>query len=765
MDPGQRRPAAAGDVRLLILGFTAGVLLVHALRELPGVLPLLLLAVPALLPWRGRRLWSAFAFGVLFAVWHGQSALAERWPPERHGEDLWVQGTIASLPEARRVATADDAVLSDWRFLFRSDDPELPAGIRTSWYRSDAVIRGGECWRLQLRMRTPHGSLNPGGFDYEAWLLRQHVGAIATVRQAEPCGVSPGYPVLKTRQAIVAHMERLLGTHEGAALLIALTMGDTSGLRSSDWEVFRQTGTTHLVAISGMHLVVVAAFAFLCLRWLWSLWPRLCLRVPAQRVGLYGSAALAVIYAFLAGFQPPVARAMFMLLILVLAAAMHRLDQPSRALAWAWLLILLLDPFAVLAPGLWLSFGAVAAIFYLSRGRWRQLAGWKLAVQLQLFLSLVLAPLTLGYFQGFAWASPLINLVAVPLFTLLSPLLLVAVLAAAVSDGVGAWLLQLSADAMAWSLQALRFLSEALPQAWIAGSPPWPALALAVIGSVLLFSPRGLPLRWLGLLCFMPLLFPPQAPLRGDLEVTALDVGQGLAVVVRTPRHVLLFDAGPAFEEGFDAGSSVVVPYLLSQGIREIDLLMLSHGDNDHAGGIPAVRRLLRVHRELGTERSQPCRDGERWNWDGVQFELLHPDETSWSSNNSSCVLRIEGSFSVLLPGDIERAAEARLLRAHGDGLASDLVLAPHHGSRTSSTAAFVRAVKPAVVVHAAGWRSRFGHPRPEVVERYAETGARQYTTGVSGAVRVWQPAPGEPLQVETWRARASRWWNAAEAP
>ncbi len=765
MDPGRRRPALAGDLRLLTLGFTAGVLLVHALRQLPGLLPLLLLIVPVLLPWRGRQLWTAFTFGVLLTVWCGQAALADRWPPERHGEELWVQGAVASLPEVRRSSSADGAVRSDWRFEFTPEDRALPRHIRVSWYRSEVSLRGGECWRLKLRLRSPHGSLNPGGFDYEAWLLRQQVGALATVREGEPCGVAAGQPLLKLRQAIVSHLQARLGEHPGAALLIALSMGDTSGLRDGDWEVFRRTGTTHLVAISGMHLVVIAGFAFLCLRWLWSLSPRLCLWLPAQRLALYGSALLAVIYAFLAGFQPPVARAMFMLLILVVAAAAHRLDQPSRALALAWLLILLLDPFAVLAPGLWLSFGAVAAIFYLSRGRWRAATGWRLALQLQLLLSLVLAPLTLGYFHGFAWASPLINLLAVPLFTLLSPLLLVAVLVAGVSDTVGGWLLLRAADAMAWSLQALRFLSEQLPQAWIPGSPPWPALALAVIGAVLLFVPRGLPLRRLGVLCCLPLLFPVRAPVVGGLEITALDVGQGLAVVVRTPQHVLLFDAGPAFDEGFDAGASVVVPYLLQQGIREIDLLLLSHGDNDHAGGVAAVRRSLPIAREIGTAHGTPCRDGERWIWDGVAFELLHPDDAHWSSNNSSCVLRIGGSFSALLPGDIERAAEARLLQRDPAALAVDLLLTPHHGSRTSSTAPFVQAVAPAVVVHSAGWRSRFGHPRPEISERYAQLGAQQYTTGVSGAIRVWRGAPGAPLQVESRRAQAARWWNAAAQP
>ena len=769
MDPGQRLPARGRDPRLLILCFTAGVLLVHALSELPAWLYLTPLAAPALWPWRGRAATAAFTLGVAFMTWHAQLALAQRWPADRHGEELWVQGAVASLPEAVPAYAAGrgdaEAAQFTWRFLFAPETPELPRRLRVSWYRSDAVVRAGDCWRLRLRMKTPHGSLNPGGFDYEAWLLRQGVGATASVREAEPCGQAPGYAVLKWRQALVSHLQVRLAGAPGQALLIALALGYTSGLRDADWDVFRLTGTTHLIAISGFNLAIVAGFAFFVLRWLWSLAPGLCLRVPAQRMALFAAAGVAVLYALLAGFEPPIARALFMLLVLTLVAAVHRLDQASRALAVAWLLILVLDPFAILSPGLWLSFGAVAAIFYLSRGRWRVPVGWRLAVRLQLFLSLVLAPLTLYYFHGFAWASPWVNLLAVPVFAVLTPLLLLAVLWSLVLPTSGGWLLIQVAHGLALAERGLAWLASELPYAWWPGSPPSAALALAVIGSLLLFAPRGLPLRWAGVLCWLPLCMPPQSQPAGGFELTALDVGQGLAVVVRTANHTLLFDGGPAFAEGFDAGESVVAPYLLRQGLRDIDLLLLSHGDNDHAGGIPSLRRLVRIHRELGTSEASACRDGQTWQWDGVRFQVLHPDGAHWSNNNGSCVLRIDGTFSVLLPGDIERVAERRLLREHPQRLPVDVLLSPHHGSKSSSTPAFVAQVQPQVVIHGAGWRSHYGHPRKEVMARYAEAGARQLTTGVSGAVRVWRDPDDGRLQVETWREGAARWWNAAAEP
>ncbi|HEX4896559.1 MAG TPA: DNA internalization-related competence protein ComEC/Rec2 [Solimonas sp.] len=751
----------AADLRGLILAFTAGVLLLHVLPVLPGFLMALALGLSALPRWRWRIYWAAAVLGFLHGLLQAQAALADRWPASRHGEVLSVQGAIASLPESEPDARGEGQTV---RFLFApGPGADAPNRIRASWYRSEVLPRAGECWQLELKLRTPHGSLNPQGFDYEGWLLREGVGALATVRAGEPCGMASGYRLLRLRQALVDRLRTALDGHPAAGLLVGLTVGDTSGLRQADWDVFRLTGTTHLVAISGLNLAIVAGCAFLLLRGLWSLWPALCLRVPAQRVALYGAALLATAYAALAGFEPPVARALYMLLAVAAAAALHRLDRASQALALAWGLILAVDPFAVLSPGLWLSFGAVSAILYLGSRRWRGGRGDRLALRLQLFLSLVLAPLTLFHFHGFAWASPLINLLAVPLFSLLTPVLLLAALAAAASDESGSRVLQFSADLLQQLREALAWAAETLPQAWWPAAPPVAALLLAILGAVLLFAPRGLPLRMLGLLCLLPLLQPPvAAPVEG-LEVTALDVGQGLAVLVRTPGHSLLFDAGPAFEEGFDAGSSIVAPYVLGLGLDGVDRLLLSHGDNDHAGGVPAVRRLLRIGDELGTDQGRSCADGQSWTWDGVRFELLHPEPDTWAGNDGSCVLRIEGPFSVLLPGDIERRAERRLLRDHGPRLRADLLLAPHHGSRSSSTEDFVAAVAPRVVIHSAGWRSRYGHPRPEVVARYAAGSARQYTTGVSGALRVWRQ-DGE-LRVEAWRPGAARWWNAPARP
>lgn len=746
--------------------FTLGILGVLAQAKLPEVTWLAALVLPALLPWRWRPIYACTVLDLLLTVWRGQTLLDQRWPESRYGEEVWVQGHIASLPDISLTAARGDAPPDKiWRFLFEPTTGDVPPRIRASWYRNEQVLEGGQCWRMLLRLRPPHGSVNPGGFDYEGWLFRQGIGATATVKAASPCSDRDGYGLLKVRQALINDFRGWLPEGSPRALFIALTLGDTSELGNDDWNLFRETGTTHLVAISGFNIAIVSGIAFFIFRWLWSLWPPLLLRLPAQKAAMLGATLFALIYALLAGWEPPVQRAFLMLAFVSGAAWTGRLSQASKVLALAWFVVLLLDPFAVLAPGLWLSFGAVAAIFYAMMNR--LLAPRLLAslVMLQLMLSLVLAPLTVWYFHGLSWFAPLLNLFAVPLFSVITPALLLAILLAALMPTWGLPLMHWCAQLLAWLHDGLAWLDLHLPQPWIPASAPAAALVLALIGSLLLFAPRGLPLRLLGLLCFMPLLFPPsQAPARG-FDLTALDVGQGLSVVVRTAQHALVYDAGPAFDEGFDAGSAIVAPFLLDQGLRHIDLMVISHADNDHAGGANAVRKLINVDRELGALSATPCREGQKWEWDGVTFEMLHPDGGAWSSNNGGCVLRIEsGAYAALLPADIEKKAELRLLNDKPTSLQADVLLAPHHGSRSSSTEDFVDTVQPRWVIYSAAWHSQFHHPTPSVVARYARVGARQGVTGLRGAVSLHIDEHGV---TEPWfaRERQLHFWNALPQP
>lgn len=763
----------AGSVAL-VLAFTAGALALLQLAALPPSWCYAALLIGALLVRRWRDLLLAFTAGAAITALAAGEVIDSRWPAARFGEVRVVEGVIASLPQAQHgeggfdgESPSEPATIT-WRFRFDPADRALPPRVRVAWYRSQESLRAGDCWRLQLVLRTPHGSVNPGGFDYEAWLFRQGIGATATVRSGERCAADGSHRLLRLRQAFADRLQAWLPGHPALPMVAALTLGDTSGLDEDDWQAFRLTGTTHLVAISGFNVAIVAGVVFWLVLALWRLFPGFCLRLPAPSAALAASVLAAFLYALLAGFEPPVQRAALMLGLLALAGTWGGLGQPGRALALAWGLIVALDPLTLLAPGLWLSFAAVAAIFYVSAGRRSPPPAWRAAITVQLMLSVMLAPLTLYWFQGTSLTGPLVNLVAVPLAALLTPLLIGALLMAALLPTIGLPLLQRVADLLALAQDGLLALAAATPQAWAAASPEPAALLLALLGALALFAPAGVPLRLFGLLALSALALPPPRPIEeSGFRANVLDVGQGLAVVVHTAGHTLLYDAGPAYPGGFDAGRSVVVPYLLRSGVRRLDRLIVSHGDLDHRGGVPAVAAALPITLRSGAGSDRPCVNGERWRWDGVDFELLAGPEAGGSDNNGSCVLRIRfGDHAVLLAGDIEARRETELRAQAALSLPATVLVTPHHGSRTSSTDAFIAAVAPALVVHSAGWHHRFGHPSREVVARYEARGIRQLSTGDSGAVTItvmpdgWRVAEARQARPRLWSTPPDEAWR-----
>lgn len=764
------RPASTASPLTLVAAFTAGALALLQLPALPSPLTAVPLLLAALAMPRLQAPLLAFVLGAALTGREAASILDSRWPASRFGETRIVTGTIASLPQAQPDEAADGeaaapAATRTWRFLFEPVTPAdgIPARIRVAWYRSAETLRGGACWRLTLVLRTPHGSANPGAFDYEGWLFRQGIGATATVRAGEPCTAAepppPRRPLLAARQAFADRLAAWLPGHPALPMVAALTLGDTSGLDDEDWQAFRLTGTTHLVAISGFNVAIVAGVVFWLVRWLWRQVPGLCLRLPAPRAALFASVLAAIAYALLAGFEPPVQRAALMLALLALAGGFGGIGDPPRALALAWGLIVALDPLTLLSPGLWLSFAAVGAIFYATAGRLGPLPGWRAALQVQLGLSVLLAPLTLYGFQGTSLTGPLVNLLAVPVAAVLTPALLAALLLSVVVPAAGLPLLGWTADALAQSHAALLWIAGKTPDAWAAASPEPAALLLALLGALALLAPAGLPLRGFGVIALCGVLLPPPRAVEQGFRLTVLDVGQGLAVLLQTRDHALLYDAGPAWPGGFDAGRSVVVPVLLRAGVRRLDRLVVSHGDRDHIGGVAAVAAVVPVVARLGSGADAPCRAGERWDWDGVAFELLGGPAPELSDNDGSCVLRVShAGRAVLLAGDIEAEGEARLLRQAAPRLAAEVLVTPHHGSRTSSSAAFIEAVAPRLTIHSAGWHHRYGHPAPEVVARYAERGVRQIATGDSGAVGIGFDGGG--LQTVTERERRPRLWS-----
>ncbi len=757
-----------------VVAFLLGVLAFQQLGSLPAPGWALLL-IPALWAlWRLPRPWHlipACAAGLLWALVYGHWLLDDALAPALEGHDLTVIGTVTDLPERRPRTT---------RFLFDiqrvtagAAPGQVPARVRLSWYGEAPALVPGARWRLQVRLKRPNGYSNPGGLDYEAWLFRHRIRATGYVRHAvaaqrlPPAPARPGEALARARQRLAGELDAALDGAPHAGILKALAIGVRSGISEADWDTLRRTGTGHLVAISGLHIGLLAGLVFFAVRRLWAALPGLVLRVPAPVAAAWAGLLAGLGYAALAGFSLPTQRALIMIALVMAAVVLRRAPRAGHALASAALGVLILDPLAVLAPGFWLSFGAVAVILYAQAGRLGRGNAWWRWGRVQWAVALGLLPLLLTLFQAASLVSPLANLVAVPVVSLL---VIPPVLA---GTALLPWVPGLAAAALhaaAWLLAVLWHLLAglaALPWAqWTGPAPDSAALVLATAGMALLLAPRGLPGRWLGLCMLLPAAVPqPLRPAPGEAWFTLLDVGQGLSAVVRTAHHTLVYDTGPRFPSGFNAGDAVVVPFLRHAGVGHLDLLLVSHGDMDHRGGAPAVRAaypapvLTSAPRRLRAP-TRRCHAGLQWRWDGVRFRVLHPRGAAARGNNRSCVLRVDaGADSVLLPGDIEAGAERALL-ARGAPLRADILVAPHHGSTTSSTPAFVAAVAPQAVVFPVGYRNRYGFPKPSILARYAAQGVERFDSARDGAITYrLGGAPGlDPP--ERFRRASHRYWN-----
>ncbi len=725
--------------------------------------------------------------------------LADSLPHALEGRDIVVTGVVASLPQQGP---------SGLRFRFDLDpmpagDPlaGVPPALALGWYagyHEDAAVeqprnalRAGQRWRFTVRLRQPHGNLNPHGFDYELMLLEQGVRATGYVRDAPAAmlDASAGHPVERLRQRVRDAIYAHVSDRRAAGVLAALAVGDQSAIERDDWDLFRNAGVAHLMSISGLHITMFAWLAGIAISAAWRRSARAMLWVAAPVAARWGGLMAASAYALFSGWGVPSQRTVWMLAtVTVLRAAGVR---------WPWLVVLLvaavvvtaLDPWALTQAGFWLSFMAVgllmasSSIGDASTTSRTAAAGWRAwpgrigghvreGLRSQVIATLGLTPLTLVFFQQVSLVGFLANLVAIPLVTLvITPLALLGVALAPLWT-VGAGVVS--------GLVALLSRLAAIPGAvWtVPVAPLWAQLAGLVAATLIV-----LPLPWRAKLFALPLalalLVPPhELPAEGAFDLVAADIGQGTAVVVRTRTHVLLFDTGPQYTRESDAGQRVLVPLLRARGDQHVDLLMLSHRDSDHVGGARSVLGALAVdamsssledgHPLHGASRaSRRCVAGEHWTWDGVDFAVLRPDADDYArnlkSNAMSCVLRISGGGrSALLTGDIERDQEAALIASAGEALRSDVLVAPHHGSRTSSSAPFLDAVHPAIAVFQAGYRNRFGHPAADVLDRYRERGVRIVASPACGAW-VWRAAG--PAAGTCERIDRRRYWHHRADP
>lgn len=792
-----------GRIGVAIWGVPAGMVLGAALQlqqralwpdriyALSWVAGVVLLAVLAW--WRPRgAAWpatlAACVLGFGLAGWQGHARLADRLAAELEGVDVELTGVVSSLPQFQPQGV---------RFRLEVEQAEhadgpvaVPRTVLLGWYSGlregtlhsapHTEVKAGQRWRMRVRLKQPHGNFNPHGFDYELWLFEQGVGATGYVRankgaRAELLDEAAGYRIERARQDVREAIERQVPDERAAGVLAALVTGDQGAIDRQDWDVFRITGVAHLMAISGLHITVFAWVAGAAVRRAWRMSGRLMLAVPAPSAARWGGLLLAWVYALFAGWGVPAQRTVLML------ATVTLLTHAGRR--WPWPLVLLtaaavvtaFDPWALLQPGFWLSFVAVALLMASDRdrvvaptlepvapaGRWRQGAGWlgsavRGGMRTQVVATVGLAPLTMAFFHQVSLVGLLANLVAIPVVTLaITPLGLLGVVFSPLWTAGAACV-----QALGVVLQAMAEWPAAL---WLTAAAPSWAVVSAVLGGALAVSPLPANVRLLALPLIVPLLWPgSDRPVDGSFEVLAVDVGQGTAAVVRTARHTLLYDAGPQYSQDSDAGQRVVVPLLRALGERRVDRLVVSHRDVDHVGGAAAVLEaypdaslwssLEDGHPLLDVAREPVrCEQGQAWTWDGVRFEMLHPGPDDQAPplkpNQVSCVLKVTagegtGGHSALLAGDIERREEARLVAHQAEALAADLLLVPHHGSKTSSTVGFLDAVSPDVAVFQAGYRNRFGHPAREVVARYDDRGIETHGSPACGAYR-WSQGIG----------------------
>jgi len=711
-----------------------------------------------------------FLLGFFRAGWQGSQYLHLVPDQTITGQNILISGVVTGLPVKLPRLT---------RFKFNITDFELvnykgpvPKQIRLSWYYSKQLPKPGEKWRFMVRLKPPSGLQNPGGFDYEAWLYQQNIHATGYIRKSQLNRKieEPGWPSIidrlryQIKQAVDRSVEPQL-----AAVLNALAIGYRGDMSPELWKVFINTGTNHLIAISGLHIGLVAGFVWLLLRLLTRV--QLFSQHLTYRRLLTLSFLAALFYAALAGFTIPTQRALIMLAVVYSGLFFYRQLTLVQSLSLALFVVLMISPVSVLAVGFWLSFLAVAAIGYSVSGRLHGRHKALVWIWPQLVVIVALMPLSFYFFQQSSVIALLANVIAIPLIgMLILPALLVALLMMPVFSMLASGLLVLVAKVLSYLLLFLQSLAELSLSVWVHSAADIPSLLLAMLGLVLLFSPYGLPARFLSVLLLLPLLSGKISDQNTNaFELHVLDVGQGLSVLVRTQNHQLLFDAGGKYSNRFDLGDKVVVPFLRQLGINQLDTLMVSNGDNDHIGGaqmvldsIPTRQLIGRDIEKLEHADKALCQRGQSWQWDGVDFEVLHPTHQRYSKrNNYSCVLKVsDHTHSVLITGDIEKKAEKALLKHQRHNLNARVMLVPHHGSKTSSSHDFLQAVDAELAIYSSGYLNRYRFPRPEIVARYDSLGVKQLNTAKSGHIAVLFDQKSAKYQIHRYRQKYRRYWH-----
>lgn len=728
-----------------------------------------------------------FLAGFLWATFVAHSLLSNKIAQELEGKDIVVTGVVSSIPEKFARRTRFELTLNS--VSYKNKKYSAPKKIKLTWYGKAPKIIPDDRWQLVVRLKKPFSYQNPGGFDYEAWMFQKEIDAKGYVRNSNlNKRQQSAQSLFSFTRARYLLKRKILDINKSPyrAIILALLIGDKSELTDSQWRIFRKTGTSHLIAISGLHIGLIAGMVFFISRWLWGFYRNGVEIIPSPKIAAILAIISAVMYSAMAGFSLPTQRALIMLSVIMISILFDVRAQSWNTLAIALFLVLVISPFAVMNPGFWLSYFAVGIIMYFSKTSRKKtnkltttLYNWSL---IQLVIGIGLIPFVLLFFSESSIISPIANFIVVPVFSfIIVPVVFIAgcllfiwpfmseilfTIIVFILDKVWIFLEYLSA--IGYSTFQINYLTI-------------PAFLFSCLGIILLFLPKKFPGKSLAPIFFLPLVFPEfEAPEFGTAKISLLDVGQGLSVVIQTQHHSLVYDTGPKYSKSFNTGKTVVIPFLKSQGISEIDKIIISHGDNDHIGGIKSIVDSMAVKSILSSVpnkvkskiklkskliSSKYCNSNKHWSWDGIYFKIIHPHPLSeLKKNNASCVLRISTGDtnhekSILLTGDIEAKAEQEILNNHELNISATILIAPHHGSKTSSTWSFINKIKPDYVLYATGYRNRYHFPADTVSKRYQKLDVLEYSTSNYGtitfrlnAVKIKKP--------ELYRVYHRRFWH-----
>lgn len=736
-------------------------------------------------------LFCAVLFGFSWAALLAHYRLSDRLPNIWEQKDVKIVGVVASIPELTEHGE---------RFVFDVEkiltpQAQVPSSISLNYYskkmfdksQSSAVGRfhAGQRWQLTVRLKQPHTTYNPNGFDFEALALSENIRASGSIRKKSTNQEinsfvwTPKYMIAYTREYIGQHIQQALQGKRYAGVILGLVIGDDSQIKRLDWDVYLRTGTNHLMSISGLHITMLSGLVFAVVNILWRRFPNLVMRLATHKAASIAGALTALLYAALAGFSVPTQRTLYMLMTVATMLLIGRRLSFPNILSVALLIVVLIDPWSVMAPGFWLSFGAVAVMVYVGSGRLATEHWLREATKAQWAVTVGLLPALVLMFGQFSLISPIANAIAIPIVSFI--VVPFAILGSILPIDA---ILLFAHFVLDLCMLVLKWLADLPLATWQQATPSFSTTLLAFIGVFWMLLPKGVPLRYFGVFCFLPMLFTSSERIdKGSMQVIVLDVGQGLSVVVKTAEHTLLYDAGAKYNEQSDAGNRIVSPYLLMAGIKHLDGIVVSHDDTDHSGGVPSVLSQVSADWLLSSldQRSEmfktsqylehrpqkilKCYAGQHWQWDGVEFEILYPELDSYQydylkDNDKSCVLKISSlSGNVLLTGDVEKRGEYQMLGSEARLLKSDVLVAPHHGSKTSSSAAFVQAVSPQWVVFTNGYRNHFGHPKQAIVQRYVNQGVQVLRSDYDGAI-VFDFKKNQAIKVLKWRKVEKRYWH-----